>query len=154
MSQPADRRPLPPRRESLTPRSERPLPPRPRTADLDDSTSERPAPNRPAVTGRPTPTRPAPTRPDARPMRMLVGLTGVAALSALATAVAVPPPAAQTTTTIVQAQVEPSVPVTHVTRYVQLKPGETAPPSAVVKAAPAATPRVVVITTTRQSGKP
>jgi hypothetical protein len=87
-------------------------------------------------------------------MRMLIGLTGVAAMSALVTAVAVPPAANQTTTTVVQAQVEPSVPVTHVTRFVQLKPGQTAPPNAPVKAAPVATPRVVVVTTTRQSGKP
>lgn len=85
-------------------------------------------------------------------MRMLIGLAGVAAMSALATAVAVPP-AASETTTVAQAQVEPSVPVTHVTRFVQLKPGQTAPPNAPVKAAPAATPRVVVVTTTRQSGK-
>ena len=87
-------------------------------------------------------------------MRALLGLTGVAALSALATALAVPPPASQVTTTVVQAQVEPSVAASHVTRYVQLKPGQTAPPNAPVKAAPVATPRVVVVTTTRQSGKP
>ena len=87
-------------------------------------------------------------------MRMLIGLTGVAALSALATAIAAPPAWSQTTTSVVQVQAVPSAPVTHVIQYVQLKPGQTAPPSAQVQAAPAATPRVVVVTTTRQSGKP
>jgi hypothetical protein len=164
MRQSADRRPLPPRLERALPprdlpamplpRADRPLPPRPGAADTDGARPERPAPGRPAGTARPVAARVVPARPDARPMRALIGLTGVAALSALATALAVPPPASQNTTTVVQAQVEPSLPVTHVTRYVQLKPGQTAPPNAPVKAAPAATPRVVVVTTTRQSGKP
>jgi len=87
-------------------------------------------------------------------MRMLIGLTGVAALSALASAIAAPPAPSQTTTSIVQVQAVPSVPITHVTKYVQLKPGQTAPPSSHVQPAPVATPRVVVVTTTRQSGKP
>ena len=43
-------------------------------------------------------------------------------------------------------------PVTHITRTVQLGPGETAPPKAIVRQAPAPTPRVVTVTT-RQSGK-
>lgn len=102
----------------------------------------------------PTVVRPAHSRPDARPMRALIGFTGLAGLSALATAMMVPPPAGPTTTSTVEIQAAPSVPVTHVTRYVQLKPGQTAPPHAAVKAAPAATPRVIVVTTTRQSGKP
>ena len=90
-------------------------------------------------------------------MRTILGLTGLAAFSAIATAIASPPggsTAATTTTSTVQAQVAPAASVKHVTRYVQLQPGQTAPPQAVVKAAPAATPRIVVITTTRQSGKP
>jgi hypothetical protein len=87
-------------------------------------------------------------------MRMLIGLTGVAALSALVTVIAAPPAWSPTTTSVAQVQAAPQAPITHVTRYVQLKPGQTAPPSAHVQAAPAATPRVVVVTTTRQSGKP
>jgi hypothetical protein len=47
----------------------------------------------------------------------------------------------------------PTPVVKHVTRYVQLQPGQTAPPAAVVQQAPAPKPRVVVVTT-RQSGKP
>ncbi|HEX7473392.1 MAG TPA: hypothetical protein VF323_09940, partial [Candidatus Limnocylindrales bacterium] len=83
--------------------------------------------------------------------------TGLAAFSAIATAIASPPgggTAATTTTTTVQAQVAPAASVKHVTRFVQLQPGQTAPPQAVVQAAPAVAPRVVVVTTTRQSGKP
>jgi hypothetical protein len=47
-----------------------------------------------------------------------------------------------------------AAPVRHVTRYVQLEPGQTAPPQASIVPAPKPTPRVVVVTTTRQSGKP
>ena len=47
---------------------------------------------------------------------------------------------------------DPAPSVRHVIQYVQLKPGQTAPPKAVVKQAPAPPPRVVVVTTTRQSG--
>jgi hypothetical protein len=88
-------------------------------------------------------------------MRTLIGLTSLAAMSAIATAIVSPPSGSDAaTTTTVQTVVVPAASVQHVTRYVQLQPGQTAPPSAVVKAAPAATPRIVVITTTRQSGKP
>lgn len=133
MTESLERRPLPPRRERPQPRP-----------DLLDS----PAVARPAVA------RAAGARPDARPMRMLLGLTGVAALSALVTTIAAPPAPSQITTSVAEVQAVPSAQVTHVTRYVQLKPGQTAPPSAQVQTAPAATPRVVVVTTTRQSGKP
>ena len=44
--------------------------------------------------------------------------------------------------------------VKHVTRYVVLKPGQTAPPHASVLVRPTPTPRVTVVTRTRQSGKP
>jgi hypothetical protein len=88
-------------------------------------------------------------------MRVLLGSTGLAALSAFATAIIVPPAAGMSSvaTAPVSIVVMPA-PVKHVTQYVQLKPGQTAPPRSVVQAAPAPTPRVVVITTTRQSGKP
>ena len=42
--------------------------------------------------------------------------------------------------------------VQHVIQYVQLMPGQTAPPQATVQAAPTQKPRVVIVTTTRQSG--
>lgn len=90
-------------------------------------------------------------------MRVLFGLTGLAALSAIATAIVTPPAVSDASTTVAQTQqtqVVPAPSIEHRTRYVQLKPGQTAPPSAVVKAAPVPTPRIVVVTTTRQSGKP
>lgn len=91
-------------------------------------------------------------RPDPRPLRIAFGFTALATASALATALAAPGgmaavPAVQT----VVIQPDPIPSVRHVIQYVQLKPGETAPPKAVVKQAPAPKPRVVVVTT-RQSG--
>ena len=86
-------------------------------------------------------------------MRVILGFTGLAAASAIFTAVGLPPVATPVTT--VTSVADTSVtPVRHVIRYVQLKPGQTAPPNASVQAAaPQPTPRVVVVTTTRQSGK-
>lgn len=97
------------------------------------------------------PRRAAHPRPDARPMRIAIGMTGLAAATAMATAIAAPRPPAATVTTVVTTDT-PSV--LHVTRYVQLGPGETPPPQAVVQVVPTPQPRVVVVTTTRQSGKP
>lgn len=90
------------------------------------------------------------SKPDSRPMRVVLGFTGLAAASAIFTAVALPPDVmpATTLTTVADAA---AAPVRHVIRYVQLKPGETAPPNAAVAAAPQPTPRVVVVTT-HQSG--
>ncbi len=99
--------------------------------------------------------RKAPTRPDSRPMRILFGLTGIAATSAIATAIVMPTPSGPSATVaVVQTPIVRDAAIKHITRYVQLKPGQTAPPSALVRAAPDPTPRIVVITTTRQSGKP
>jgi hypothetical protein len=91
------------------------------------------------------------SKPDPRPMRVLLGFTGLAAATAMVTAVALPPATAQTATTITAADAGVT-PVRHVIRYVQLQPGQTAPPNASVKVAPQPTPRVVVVTT-KQSGK-
>lgn len=88
-------------------------------------------------------------------MLTLIGLTGLVATSAIATSIVLPPARSNVATmTSVEAPAVPAAPVRHVTRYVQLRPGETAPPSAAVRAAPDPTPRIVVVTTTRQSGKP
>jgi hypothetical protein len=88
-------------------------------------------------------------------------MAGLAATTALATALVSPPPAgaatgsatdvAQTTVTL---PAEPAQPVKHVIQYVQLKPGETAPPNAAVKVVPKPKPRVVVITTKQSGAKP
>lgn len=97
---------------------------------------------------------PAHARPDPRPMRIAIGMTGLAAATAMVTAIAMPPPSSGPITTVVTEPAQPAPSVVHVTRYVQLLPGETPPPQAVVKAVPTPQPRVVVVTTTRQSGKP
>lgn len=112
-------------------------------------------PPRPSATiARPRP-EPRP-RPDPNPLRLMVGFVGLASLSAIATGLlpSVAPAnagAPGTATTIADAA---PISVKHVTRYVQLKPGQTAPPQAAIVAAPKPTPRIVVVTTTRQSGKP
>ena len=107
----------------------------------------------------PRPRPDARPRPDPNPMRFMAGFVGLASLSAIATGLlpsVVPTGSAgagATTTTTALTEAAPAA-VRHVTRYVQLKPGQTAPPQASVVAAPKPTPRVVIVTTTRQSGKP
>jgi hypothetical protein len=123
-------------------------------------------------------------RPDSRPSRLAVGVTGLAALSAMVTAVIAPSnapvsvAAADASTGLgtsgvsgaaggdaLTGSAQPTPQVIHVKRVVQLKPGQTAPPGASVKVVAAPTPRVVVIqapappaprvvVTTRQSGRP
>lgn len=120
--------------------SGRPLPPRPAAS------AGRPAiPRRPVGAGR----APVRARPDPNGHRLVVLFGGVAAASALVTAILTPTTPA-TATDQAAAAADPA-PIQHVTRYVQLLPGQTAPPDAAVAPAPAATPRVVVVTT-RQSG--
>ena len=106
-------------------------------------------------------------------VRMVVALAGLASASALATAMLpsiLPKPVAATTADVVAANVAPSQDpgptpgpsVIHVTRVVTLAPGQTLPPDALAGSANAAppgatprpTPRIVVQTVTRQSGKP
>lgn len=100
-------------------------------------------------------------RPDPGPLRIAIGLTGMATASALMTAFLGPaagatPVVGTNTATGVSATDSvaaiSSQAVRHVTRYVQLAPGQTPPPKAVVQQAPVPKPRVVVVTT-RQSGK-
>lgn len=93
-------------------------------------------------------------RPDPGPLRIALGLTGVAAASALVSAFLAPSVgrSAGTGATITETVVgAPNPIVQHITRYVQLAPGETAPPQAVIQQAPAPKPRVVIVTT-KQSG--
>jgi hypothetical protein len=90
-------------------------------------------------------------------MRLAFAVTGIAAASAIATAIVAPPAggtngAAQVAivaTTVRQPLPAPS----HVTRYVRLSSGQTAPPQASVQQLSPPAPRVVVVTT-RQSGAP
>jgi hypothetical protein len=146
--------------------------------ELRDRVITRPAPTRPEPTGsmpvrtdavragparlvaaRPAPARPLPpartvARPDSRPMRAILGFTALAAASAIAAAIVRPPAGgAGATVTVVQPVDQTAAPVRHVTKYVRLQPGQTAPPHSIVQPTPRATPRVVIVTT-HQSGKP
>ncbi len=96
-------------------------------------------------------------KPDANPLRLLLALAGIASASALVTAMLpsiTPASAAGASTTQQDAAVAPAPSVIHVQRVVQLAPGQTAPPNTSVQIAPQPTPRVRVVTVTRQSGKP
>jgi hypothetical protein len=84
-------------------------------------------------------------------------MTGIAAASAIATALLGPAGASADVGTVQAAVTLPADPTAvarHVVQYVQLKPGQTAPPKAVVKQAPAPKPRVVVVTTRQSGAKP
>ncbi len=92
-------------------------------------------------------------RPDARPLRIAVGMGAFATASALVTALTAQGTTPAATAIPPAAGADATAPaVRHVIEYVHLKPGQTAPPQATVKAAPTPKPRVVVVTTTRQSG--
>ena len=104
-------------------------------------------------------------KPDATSIRMVLKLAKLASASALATAMLpsiLPPSAIITNINATTQQPEPSV--IHVTHVVQLAPGQTLPPDAAAnllpgaaapaQATPRPTPRVIIQTITRQSGKP
>lgn len=107
----------------------------------------------PRPAGTPATPRIPKKRPDPRPMRLALGVGGLAALSAMASAIIVGPGPAGATSVTIQATtlIDPPVAVQHVKVVVQLKPGQTAPPQSIVTQLPAPTPRIVVVTT-KQSG--
>jgi hypothetical protein len=133
-------------------------PPRPRR-DAAEAASRQ---LRPAPDAAPRPIRPAadarPVRikPDPRPLRMLIGLAGLASASAITSALlpSILPATAAASTGNDAAIVAPQPSVIHVTRTVQLAPGQTAPPNAPVQVQPQPTPQVRIQVITRQSGKP
>ena len=92
----------------------------------------------------------------------MIGLAGLASAAALTTAmlpsVTPAPGAGQALEPVAAAAAGPTAApsVQHVTRYVQLQPGQTAPPQSTVVVKPKPTPRVTVkvVTQTKQSGKP
>lgn len=115
-----------------------------------------PRPVPPARTGAsPQPPR---GRPDPNPMRIMIGMAGLASATALLTAMlpsVVPDQVAvadavDTTTTALG----PAPSVIHVTKVVTLEPGQTAPPNASVVVRPQPTPRIRVKVVTKQSGTP
>ncbi len=102
--------------------------------------------------------RAARSRPNPNPLRLMLGLAGLASAAAFTTAMlpsVAPQPDAQAAdpgTAAVVTRPEPSV--KHVTQYVTLEAGQTAPPQSTVVVRPKPTPRVTVkvVTKTRQSG--
>jgi hypothetical protein len=96
---------------------------------------------------------PAPkNKPDARPMRLALSGGGIAVLSALAAAIVLPPrPPAPIAIDPQQQAADPvatSIQAQRPIQYVQLSPGDTAPPGAKVIDAAAPTPMTVVVTIT------
>ena len=85
-------------------------------------------------------------------MRIVYGAGAVAALSVMAVGLVQPDyaatadqtPGTDPTTEPNVAQGQGNIQIRHVTQYIQLKPGQTAPPGATVIAGNAPTPRVVV----------
>lgn len=138
----------------------RPLPPRPIRqmqsgavpAPLRAVPSRGQPPALPASRALPAaPTRGHPrSRPDPASHRLAIGFGGIAAASALATAFLGPAQAATPMAAPAPVTADAGL-IQRDIRYVQLLPGQTPPPNATVAQAPAATPRVVVVTT-RQSG--
>ena len=133
-------------------------PARPRPRPMDGQRP--PVPDRPrpeSATDRPRPVVAARPRPDAGPLRIAIGMGAVAATSALVTALVAPSGAGATggqAVTTVAAPAAPAPVVRHVTQYVKLAPGQTAPPQSVVRQAPAPKPRTVAITTRQSGAKP
>ncbi len=109
-----------------------------------------PPPARPGIRTPPPPK----ARPDPGPLRVVLGFGGLAAASAMAVAMLTP----VTTTAVAGAPAvvaaDPATPTRHIVRYVQLLPGQTAPPAAAVQRAPTPTPRVVTIRTRQSGAKP
>lgn len=93
-------------------------------------------------------------RPDARPMRLALSAGGIATMSALAAAIVLPPRPATQASGAVQQPAASADPLANPTaaqvqrpiQYVQLSPGQTAPPGATVIAASAPTPITLTVT--------
>ena len=123
----------------------------------------RPAPppgrhQRPAAAAAPRAARP---RPDANPVRLMIGLAGFASAAVFTTAMlpsVTPAPAGDPALEPVAAAAaaDPTTAPSgqHVTQYVQLKAGQTAPPDATVVVQPTPKPKVKVVVKTKQSGRP
>jgi hypothetical protein len=115
--------------------------------------SSRPTPGvRPGIDARPARSDSRQSKPDPRPMRLVYGAGAVAAMSVMAVGLVQPDSAATADQTAVfDPTSDPSSvaqaggpTVQHITEYVHLRPGESAPPGATVIAPNAPTPRVVV----------
>lgn len=105
----------------------------------------------------PVAAHPARGKPDARPMRMALGAGGLAALSALATAIVLPPRTVTQASVVALQQPNDTASAMDTpsgtplasdrpVRYVQLLPGQTAPPGASVIPAPTPSSATMVVT--------
>jgi hypothetical protein len=118
---------------------------------MDDQTAPATQPSGTAVKARLSQAAHVPkAKPDAWPMRFALGASGLAALSALVSAIVLPPRPA-VVQPAVAGQVNSSAagtaaPVQQAVQYVQLQPGQTAPPGARV-IDPAAPQPVTIVTT-------
>jgi hypothetical protein len=114
------------------------------------------APARPTRPTAPEPVRVIRQRPDPNPVRLMLGVVGLASAAALTSAMlpSITPQAAASQDTSGVSGAAAQQPVQHVTQYVTLQPGQTAPPQSTVIVPPQPTPKVVtkVVTRTRQSG--
>ena len=102
-------------------------------------------------------------KPDPRPMRLALGAGGLAAFSAILAAIVIPPGSfagsAQSTQPTNQSVSGPAaspstIQVQHQIRYIQLQPGQTAPPGAKVIDPAAPKPITVVTTVPAPAAKP
>ncbi len=112
----------------------------------------------------PAGTRPPAPRPNPTRLRFALGTGGVAALSALLTAIVVPPSSASPSSPVAMPVAQATVTQQRPVQYVQLAPGQSPPPGAqvidakapkpitIVTTVPAPAPQTVVVRTT-QSGK-
>jgi len=114
--------------------------------------ADRPTPQvaRPGVRTPPPPK----ARPDPGPLRLVLGFGGLAAASAMAVSMLTPVTTTAVDTSSAVVAGEPATPARHVVQYVQLQPGQTAPPAATVQRAPTPTPRVVTVRTRQSGAKP
>lgn len=102
---------------------------------------------------------PPKARPDPRPMRLVLVASGLAALSALVAGIVLPPkPAALAADPAPQGAADPgsatTLQVQRPVQYIQLAPGQTAPPGAKVIDAAAPKPVTVVTTVPAPARKP
>ena len=126
---------------------------------MNDETAPAPRPLPP--TGSPamarTPHTPK-SKPDARPMRLALGAAGLAAFSALAAAIVLPPRAVVLPPAgagnVVSGPAGGSNAVQRPIQYVQLQPGQTAPPGAKVIDPAAPKPVTIVTTVAAPAQKP
>lgn len=114
-------------------------------------------PARPVHPATPQPVRVTRGRPDPNPVRLMLGVVGLASAAALTSAMlpSITPQAAAAQGMSGASGAAQQQPVQHVTKYVTLQPGQTAPPQSTVIVRPQPTPQIVTktITRTRQSGR-